>query len=56
VRTLSPERARPPPTPDALAQATGDSVLTIVNQEHAEAYVSQFHRAMPMVFADAQPE
>jgi len=31
-------------------------VLTIVNQEHAEAYVSQFHRAVPMVFADAQPE
>mmetsp|Transcript_874 Transcript_874/g.2473 ORF Transcript_874/g.2473 Transcript_874/m.2473 type:complete len:169 (-) Transcript_874:89-595(-) len=38
------------------AQATGDSLLTVVNQEHAEAFVSQFHRATPMVFADAQPE
>lgn len=38
------------------AQSTGDSVLTVVNQEHAEAFVSQFHRSLPMVFADAQPE
>jgi len=40
----------------AEAQAKGDSLLTVVNQEHAEAYVSQFHRSTPMVFADAQPE
>lgn len=50
---IPPRRLR---APYFFAQATGDSILTIVNQEHAEAYVSQFHRSTPMVYADAQPE